>query len=368
MGPWPRRLGLAMVAGAVLGGLAVAALFSAFDRPGPLTGHVVMVIPKGAGVGRIGTLLERHGVIAYAKVFMAGVRLTGNHGRLRAGEYDFPARISARGAMEVLVAGKTVVHRLTIPEGITTARAVALINAGYGLVGALAPIAQEGTLLPDTYHYKYGDTRAQLVGRMKKALTAEVQRLWKTRVRRLPLGSPRQAVILASMVERETARAAERAMIAGVFVNRLRRGMALQSDPTVAYGVALREQVPGGVLRRALTRADLAAPGDFNTYLNKGLPPGPIANPGRAAIAAVLNPAVTRALYFVADGTGGHAFAGTLAEHNRNVRRWRKLRKSRMSRPEPQSPGPSPGPSAAPSSGAPSGPSPGPSPAPASSN
>ncbi len=360
MGPWPRRLGLAIVAGAVLGGLGVAGLFAAFDRPGPLTGHVVMVIPKGAGVVRIGELLERHGVIAYANVFKLGVRLTGNHGRLRAGEYDFPGGISARGAMEVLVAGKTVVHRLTIPEGITTARAVALINAGFGLVGALAPIAQEGILLPDTYHYKYGDTRAQLVSRMKKALSREIQRLWKARAEGLPLGSPREAVILASIVERETARAAERPMIAGVFLNRLRRGMALQSDPTVAYGVALREQAPDGVLRRALTRADLAAPGDFNTYLNKGLPPRPIANPGRAALAAVLNPALTKALYFVADGKGGHAFADTLKEHNRNVRRWRKGRKSRMSRPAAP-PGPSPG--AAPASGPSLGPSPAPPPA-----
>ena len=342
MGPWPRRLGLAIMAGAVLGVIAVAGLFNAFDRPGALTGHVVLVVPKGAGVGTIGELLERHGVIASANVFKLGVRLTGNHGRLRAGEYDFPGPISARGAMAVLIAGKTVVRRLTLPEGITTARAVALINAGYGLVGALAPIAQEGTLLPDTYHYQYGDTRAHLVGRMTRALTAELQRLWKTRARALPLGSPREAVILASMVERETARADERPMIAGVFVNRLRRGMALQSDPTVAYGVALREQAPGGVLRRALTRADLAAPGDFNTYLNKGLPPGPISNPGRAALAAVLDPALTKALYFVADGKGGHAFARTLKEHNRNVRRWRKLRKNRLA-PTAPSAGPSSG-------------------------
>jgi UPF0755 protein len=184
---------------------------------------------------------------------------------------------------------------------------------------------------------------------MKKALAREIQRLWKTRADGLPLGSPREAVILASMVERETARAAERPMIAGVFVNRLKRGMALQSDPTVAYGVALREQAPDGVLRRALTRADLAVPGGFNTYLNKGLPPGPIANPGRAALAAVLNPAVTKALYFVADGKGGHAFAGTLKEHNRNVRRWRKGRKSRMSRPPAPSSVPPPAPSTGPS-------------------
>ena len=338
MGPWPRRLGLVIMAGAVLAIAAATVLFGAFNRPGPLKGHVVLVIPKGVGVGRIGELLESHGVVSSGLVFKTGVRLVGNHRRLRAGEYDFPDRISARGAMENLVAGRTVVHKLTIPEGLPTARAVALLNGAYGLMGEIDPIPEEGSLWPDTYHYKYGDTRAGLVRRMKRALTAEPARLWQNRAEGLSLRSPREAVILASIVERETAHADERSMIAAVFLNRLRRGMALQSDPTVAYGVALRESAPGGVLRRALTRADLAAPGEYNTYLNKGLPPQPIANPGRAAIAAVLNPVVTEMLYFVADGKGGHSFARTLKEHNRNIRRWRKLQKNRTSPPSSTAP------------------------------
>jgi UPF0755 protein len=334
MGPWPRRLGLTVLAGAVLGIIAVAGFFNAFDRPGPLSGHVVVVIPKGSGVGQIGTTLEKHGVVSSDLVFKLGVRLTGNHRKLRAGEYDFPGQISARGAMNILINGATVVHRVTIPEGITTAQAVRLLDGAYGLTGALDAPPKEGSLLPDTYHYKFGDTRAQLVSRMAKAQTVELANLWPNRAKGLPIRAPREAVILASIVERETGRDGERPLIAGVFVNRLKRGMALQSDPTVAYGAALRESAPDRVLRRALSRADLAAPGDFNTYLNKGLPPEPIANPGRAAIAAVLNPAATKALYFVADGTGGHAFAATLAEHNRNVRRWRRLRK-RRSQPQP---------------------------------
>ncbi len=266
---------------------------------------------------------------------MIGVRLTGNQGRLRAGEYDFQGAIPARGVMEMLIAGRTVVRKLTIPEGATTARVLALLQGAYGLQGVNVEIPEEGSLMPDTYHYAFGDRRAQLITRMEKAMGDETARLWRARQKGLMLRSPREAIILASIVERETGRGRERPMIAAVFFNRLSRGMPLQSDPTVAYGVALKESAPDRVLRRPLTRADLTTPGPYNTYLNKGLPPYPIANPGRAAIRAVLHPATTRALYFVADGKGGHAFARTLAEHNRNVRRWRRLRRARRADPSP---------------------------------
>jgi len=327
--PWSRRLGFTVLVAAALGSVGLAAFQNAFDRLGPLGGPARVVVPKGKGVAPIARLLERHGVLSSSLVFMIGVRFAGNQGRLRAGEYDFPGAISARGVMEVLVAGHTVVRKLTIPEGATTAWVLRLLQGAYGLRGGLEGTPAEGTLMPDTYHYAYGDQRAQLIARMEKAMTEETSRLWPMRAKGLALRSPREAVILASMVERETARGDERPIIAAVFLNRIKRGMALQSDPTVAYGVALKEAAPDGVLRRPLTRADLATPGAYNTYLNKGLPPHPIANPGRAAIAAVLHPAPTKALYFVADGKGGHAFARTLADHNRNVRRWRRVRSQR---------------------------------------
>jgi UPF0755 protein len=324
-----RRLGLAVLVVAILGSVGFAALQHAFDRPGPLAGQARVVVPKGKGVAPIAKLLQRHGIISSSLLLVIGVRITGNQGRLRAGEYDFPGAISARGVMEVLVAGRTVVRKLTIPEGATTARVVKLLQGAYGLRGGLVGIPEEGTLMPDTYHYSFGDQRARLIARMEKAMTEETSRLWPLRSKGLALRSPREAVILASIVERETARGEERPMIAAVFLNRIKRRMVLQSDPTVAYGVALKEAVADRVLRRALTRADLATPGAYNTYLNKGLPPHPIANPGRAAIAAVLHPAQTRALYFVADGSGGHVFARTLAQHNRNVRRWRRILRHR---------------------------------------
>ena len=329
MRPWLRRLGLAVLVVTVLGSITFATLQNAFDRSGPLSGQARVVVPKGKGVAHISKLLQRHGVISSSLIFVIGVRLAGTQGRLRAGEYDFPGGISARGVMELLSAGRTVVRKLTIPEGVTTARVVELLQGAYGLRGAIDATPAEGTLMPDTYHYAFGDQRAQLVIRMERAMNKELSRLWRTRSKGLALGSPREAVILASIVERETARGEERPMIAAVFLNRLKRGMALQSDPTVAYGVALKEAVRDLVLRRALTRSDLATQGPYNTYLNKGLPPNPIANPGRAAIQAVLHPARTKALYFVADGKGGHAFAPNLAEHNRNVRRWRRYLRER---------------------------------------
>lgn len=336
MRAWIRRLGLAALVVAVLGGAGLAILYSALDRPGPLGGPAIVVIPKGKGVAPIAELLERQRVVASAYVFRAGVRLTGNQGRLRAGEYEFPTGVSPRGVMDVLVNGRTVVRKLTIPEGATTAQALRTLHSAYGLQGELPRTPEEGSLLPDTYHYSYGDQRHDLVARMEQAMVEVTTRLWRGRSKDVPLNSPHEAIILASIVERETALGTERPLIAGVFVNRLKRGMALQSDPTVAYGIALREAIPDRVLRRPLTRADLSAPSPYNTYLNKGLPPHPIANPGRAALEAVLHPAATKALYFVADGNGGHVFARTLAEHNRNVRRWRRILKRRRA-PAPKS-------------------------------
>lgn len=319
---------LALVAGglAAIAVLILGLLFHAFDKPGALAGPAIVVVPKGAGVSTIARLLVRHGIMRDAMVFEAGVLLTGNTAAMRAGEYEFPGHASARDIMDILRSGKTLVRRLTVPEGMTSVQVVGLVGAAYGLAGDPGPIPSEGALLPDTYHYSYGDTRREMIGRMTRAMDQMLTNLWRNRAPNLPLTSPHEALVLASIVEKETGKPDERALIAGVFHNRLKRKMILQSDPTVAYGAALAEGIPERVLGRALTRADLKRPGPYNTYRNRGLPPGAIANPGRAALNAVLHPATTDALYFVADGSGGHVFAKTLDAHNRNVRRWRRLR------------------------------------------
>ncbi len=217
-------------------------------------------------------------------------------------------------------------RNFTIPEGLTAPQVVALLAAAEGLDGEPPPLDKigEGTLLPETYQYVRGDRRVDIVGRMRKAMAETLDELWRKRsADASPLATPRDAVILASIVERETALSEERPRIAAVFLNRLRRGMRLQSDPTVVYGLSNGT----GTIGRPLTRADLAVDHPYNTYIHGGLPPGPIANPGRDSLAAVLQPAKSKDLYFVADGTGGHAFARTLDEHNRNVARWRRIQR-----------------------------------------
>jgi UPF0755 protein len=312
----------------VAAGLAVW-LYGSFQRPYPDGKAATVVVPRGAGVDEIAQLLAQNGVIQDKIVFSLGVRLTEMAGRLRAGEYAFPAGASPRAIMDQMVAGKVVMHRLTIPEGLTTSQIIALIDKADALSGSVTDKPGEGALMPDTYYYVRSETREALVARMEKAMREALDSLWAQRKPETLLESPEQALILASLVEGETGVADERPMVAGVFVNRLRRNMKLQSDVTVAYGVAKREGRPGTVLSRPLNRQDLATPDPYNTYLNEGLPPGPINNPGRSAIAAAINPASTDALYFVADGTGGHTFSRTLDEHNRAVARLRQIERER---------------------------------------
>lgn len=301
-------------------GLALYTL-EAFRGPGPLSADTVVYIPRGTSVGGIAERLEEAGVIEDALVFRFGVRLLGVTRRLKAGEYLFPATVSMRGVVDLLLEGKTVMRRITLPEGVTSAEAAALIEAADGLEGSLAAIPAEGSLLPETYHFERGDSREQLVARMQVALRVALDELWSQRAPDLPLATPEEALTLASIVEKETGVPEERPLVASVFINRLRNGMRLQSDPTVVYALT----GGNGPLGRALTRRDLELPSAYNTYLVDGLPPGPIANPGRASLEAVLNPAESEYLYFVADGSGGHAFAKTLEEHNRNVAKWRQI-------------------------------------------
>ena len=314
---------------AVLVGLAVVLAIAGwlhvhgqFDTPGPARDERTVVLPQGLGAFDIADRLEEAGVIDDPVLFVAGLWLEDNQHSLKAGEYVFEALVTPRGVMEKLVAGDTVTHRFTVTEGMTSAEVVAALSAAPVLMGEIAAVPAEGSLLPETYHYALGDSRADLIGRMQHAMARVVDELWQARDPAVGLHDADQAVVLASIVEKETAVADERPEIAGVFLNRLQQGMRLQADVTVIYAVTGGKRPLG----RPLSRADLWADSPYNTYRQGGLPPGPIANPGRAALAAVLNPAETDALYFVADGSGRHAFAETLDEHNRNVARWRAKR------------------------------------------
>ena len=311
-------------------------LVQRFEAPGPAISDVRVLIPLGTGVGGIARMLGEAGVVKDPQIFDLGVRIFGRGRVLKAGEYIFAARTSARQAVELMIAGRTVVHRLTVPEGLTTAEILALVAGAEGLQGDLpsAPEApEEGTLLPETYFYSWGDTRASTLARMQAEMRRTVDELWSARLAALPFAAPRDAVTLASIVEKETAVAAERPRIAGVLLNRLKKGMPLQSDPTVVYALTRGN----GPLDRPLTRVDLATVSPYNTYLNIGLPPGPIANPGRESLLAVMQPLQTKELYFVADGSGGHAFAETLGEHKRNVAKWRQIEATQGSAPAPAS-------------------------------
>jgi UPF0755 protein len=296
-----------------------------FESPGPNPDDKTVILPRGASLRAIASRLGEEGILGQPAVFVLAVTVSGQGRGLKAGEYRFAARLSPRGVMDLLMSGRVVMRRLTAPEGLTVAEIFSIVAQADGLVGDMPPPPAEGMLLPQTYHYAYGDERRALVERMIKAMSDTLAELWAKRQPDLPYRTPAEAVVMASIVEKETAVAQERPMVAGVFVNRLRRGMRLQSDPTVAYGLN-----PGkGELDRTLTRDDLERHSAWNTYRIDGLPPTPIASPGRASLEAATQPKSSAYLYFVADGNGGHVFAETLDEHNRNVARWRKLQSGR---------------------------------------
>ena len=324
MKPWVKAVAIVAALLVVVAGAAVLGGIFRLDRPGPLQADAQIVIKRGASLTEIAESLEQADVIDDAFLFRVAARLYRVSRSLKAGEYAFPARVSMGGAIDILVSGETVIRQVTVPEGLTSIEIALLLEGVEGLTGELEEPPSEGTLLPETYNFAWDDDRGEMVGRMQKAMTDALAELWPQRVEGLPLDSPEEAVILASIVEKETGVAEERPLVASVFINRLRKRMRLQSDPTVVYALTKGQ----GPLDRKLSRRDLKVDDPYNTYGNFGLPPGPIANPGRAALEAVLNPAESDYYYFVADGTGGHAFAKTLAEHNRNVAKWRRLQRT----------------------------------------
>ncbi len=312
-----------MAAVAVLGGVAVHHYLS----PGTLPESKLVLIEKGKGVSAIADKLAETGVITQPLLFKIVARFSDS---LKAGEYDFPAKVSMAEAMDMMREGKVYDRKITIPEGLTSYQIVKLLNAREDLAGEITDIPPEGSLLPDTYHFIAGETRQDKIIQMQEAMKKAVDELWLNRVADLPFETKEQALTLASIVEKETGVAEERERVAGVFINRLRKGIPLQTDPTVIYAITkgkIQDEGKGPLGRRLLLK-DLKVDSPYNTYVNAGLPPGPIANPGYASIKATLNPEKNDYLFFVADGTGGHVFAKTLAEHNKNVAKWRKVRRS----------------------------------------
>ena len=305
---------------AIAAGFAVIAGKQQLDAPGPLAESQLVNIPRNSGARDIADLLQREGVIDQKWVFLGGVVVKG-WAKLKSGEYEFKKQASLRDVIDTLVEGKVFQHHLTIPEGLTSEQVVQRLMENDVLSGNIKEVPREGTILPDTYSFPRGASREQLIQHMQQEQRRVVQDLWNRRSPDLPFRNPDQLVVLASLIEKETGKSDERTRIAAVFINRLKLKMRLQSDPTIIYGLVRGK----GSLGRPILRSEIEQPTPYNTYVIDGLPPGPIANPGRAALEAAANPARTKELYFVADGTGGHAFAENLDQHQKNVARLRQL-------------------------------------------
>lgn len=299
-----------------------------YNQPGPLPGDTLFSVSPGQGAQQIGRNLENSGIISSALVFSIAARLQGVSSALHAGDYEIQASMSMKSILDLLVKGQVKQYKITIPEGLTGHQIVEILNSQEYLAGTMPQMIIEGTILPDTYFFVRNEDVNAVLARMQQAMTEEINTLWMNRADNLPLRTTQDAVILASIVEKETGVAHERRRVAGLFINRLRRGMPLQSDPTVIYALTEgKVQDEGmGPLGRRLLRKDLEFDSPYNTYKYPGLPPGPIANPGIESIRAVLQPEEHNYYYMVADGTGGHAFAQSLREHNQNVAKWRQIR------------------------------------------
>ena len=305
----------------IIGGIVFAVAKQRFDAPGPLAEDKIVNIPPRLGTREIADVLLKEGVIEHPMTFVLSAMLAKTRDELRFGEYQFPRQASLHDVINKMVEGKVETHPITVAEGLTSEQIVQRVLESDVLTGNIKEIPREGSLLPETYRFTRGTPRDQVIQRMQVAQRRLVQDVWDHRVPDLPLRSAEQLVTLASIVEKETGRADERTRVAAVFVNRLKQRMKLQSDPTIIYGLVGGK----GTLGRPILRSEIEQPTPYNTYVIDGLPPGPIANPGRAALEAVANPARTKELYFVADGSGGHAFSETLDQHQKNVARLRAL-------------------------------------------
>jgi UPF0755 protein len=305
---------------AIVVGVALVSGKQRFEAPGPLPEDKVVNIPRGSGIRDIADVLTREGVIDQSWVFIGGVLMLKAREDLKAGEYQFRAHASLRDVVATIVEGRVVTHQLAVPEGLTSEQIVARLLEDDVLTGNVKEIPREGSLLPDTYNFTRGVTREQIIQRMQQAQQHLLKEIWDHHSPDLPLKTPEQLVILASLVEKETGKPEERTRVAAVFVNRLKQKIKLQSDPTIIYGLVGGK----GTLGRPIMKSEIDQPTPYNTYQIDGLPPGPIANPGRASLEAAANPARTRELYFVADGAGGHAFAETYEQHLKNVARLRQ--------------------------------------------
>lgn len=304
-----------------------AALFfgkQRFDSEGPLAEDKVVNIPRGLGIRDIADVLQREGVIDQPYIFMGSVIALKARGELKYGEYQFSKHASIADVVDTIIEGKVVQHAFTVPEGLTSEQIVARLLESTALTGQIKEIPREGTLLPETYRFTRGMTREQIIQRMQQAHRRVLQDVWEHRMPDLPVKTPEQLVTLASIVEKETGRPDERTRVAAVFVNRLKTRMRLQSDPTIIYGLTGGK----GSLGRPIQKNEIDQPTPYNTYVIDGLPPGPIANPGRASLEAAANPARTKEIYFVADGSGGHLFSDNYTEHQKNVARLRGIEHS----------------------------------------
>lgn len=324
---WFKRL-LLPILGCILlaaAGFAVTTYYTAnyFSNPGPLTTLTTIVIPNGASTKSITRQLASKNIINQPFIFFWTLRLTKKDTQLKSGEYTFAPGTSPTEVTEKLLQGKVVEHQITLPEGWTTAQVLEALKSNDKLTGELPESIKEGSLLPETYTYRLGDSRAFIISQMQQAMGETLDALWQDRSEYTPVKTKEEAVILASIIEKETAVPEERSHIAGVFTNRLKSNMPFQTDPSVIYAITQGNYI----LERPLTKKDLKIDSPYNTYLHKGLPPGPIANPGKEAIFAALHPMATKDLYFVADGNGGHAFAQSLQEHIRNIHKWQKRKR-----------------------------------------
>jgi UPF0755 protein len=306
---------------AIVVGTAVVLGKQRFDTRGPLAEDKIVNIPRGLGIRDIADLLMREGVIDQPWTFVGGVIVLKARDELKFGEYQFPKQASLHDVISTIVEGKVVLHQISVPEGLTSEQIVQRLLDMDILNGNIREVPREGSLLPESYKFTRGTPREQVIQRMQQGQRRVLQEIWDHRVADLPLKSPEQLITLASIIEKETSRPEERTRVAAVFVNRLKQKIKLQSDPTIIYGLVGGK----GTLGRPIMESEIRQPTPYNTYVIEGLPPGPIANPGRASLEAAANPARTKEIFFVADGTGGHAFAENYDQHQKNVERLRAI-------------------------------------------